>query len=248
MGDYIPSAPIDDEARKRNGNLPGMGGVFNYVNMNVYHYSANNPIKYVDPNGEWGENVHYGYTKNWAMRSICGFSEKAANILANANKDVDSGETDPVSGDQSWHFNTNNKELGSTVGRAINNVLRSFGINKSTTDTSQDSRVEHAEEQMAKAIKLFSSDKEAALKELGKGLHALQDIDAHSDKNVGVFGIGGTKASRWSHFGGPLGSVPLSGYTADRIKSNRSALDNTFKRTIEYIERFKKATGFDGEL
>jgi RHS repeat-associated protein len=26
MGDYIPGAPVNDEARKRNGNLPGMGG------------------------------------------------------------------------------------------------------------------------------------------------------------------------------------------------------------------------------
>jgi hypothetical protein len=51
MGEYIPSAPVDDEARKRNGNLPGQGGVFNYVNLHVYHYAGNNPVKYVDPNG-----------------------------------------------------------------------------------------------------------------------------------------------------------------------------------------------------
>jgi hypothetical protein len=51
MGDYIPSAPISDEARRRNGNLPGMGGVFNYVNLHAYHYAGNNPVKYVDPDG-----------------------------------------------------------------------------------------------------------------------------------------------------------------------------------------------------
>jgi RHS repeat-associated protein len=51
MGDYIPSAPVNEEARKRNGNLPGMGGVFNYVNMHVYHYAGNNPVKLIDPDG-----------------------------------------------------------------------------------------------------------------------------------------------------------------------------------------------------
>ena len=52
LGDYIPVAPTNDEAKRHNQNLPGMGGVFSSVNLNLYHYAANNPIKYVDPNGE----------------------------------------------------------------------------------------------------------------------------------------------------------------------------------------------------
>ena len=52
MGEYVPGAPVSDEARKRNGNLPGQGGVFNYVNLHVYHYAGNNPVKLVDPDGE----------------------------------------------------------------------------------------------------------------------------------------------------------------------------------------------------
>jgi hypothetical protein len=51
MGEYIPVAPISDEARRRNGSLPGMGGVFNLVNLHVYHYAGNNPVKYIDPDG-----------------------------------------------------------------------------------------------------------------------------------------------------------------------------------------------------
>jgi RHS repeat-associated protein len=31
--------------------LPGIGGVFNAVNMDVYHYAGNNPVKLVDPDG-----------------------------------------------------------------------------------------------------------------------------------------------------------------------------------------------------
>jgi RHS repeat-associated protein len=51
LGEYVPEAPVSEEARKRNGNMPGMGGVFNYVNLHVYHYAGNNPVKYTDPDG-----------------------------------------------------------------------------------------------------------------------------------------------------------------------------------------------------
>ena len=53
LNDYIPKAPIDDEAKKHNENLPGMGGVFNVVNLHVYHYAGNNPVKYTDPDGNF---------------------------------------------------------------------------------------------------------------------------------------------------------------------------------------------------
>ena len=52
MQDYIPVAPVNDEAKKQNQNLPGMGGVFNHVNLHAYHYAGNNPVKYTDPDGE----------------------------------------------------------------------------------------------------------------------------------------------------------------------------------------------------
>jgi RHS repeat-associated protein len=51
--EYIPEAPINDEAKKRNGSLPGQGGVFNLVNLHVYHYAGNNPVKYTDPDGKY---------------------------------------------------------------------------------------------------------------------------------------------------------------------------------------------------
>ena len=61
LGEYIPQAPVNDEAKKHNENLPGMGGVFNVVNLHVYHYAGYsqrsfelyNPIKYTDPDGKW---------------------------------------------------------------------------------------------------------------------------------------------------------------------------------------------------
>ena len=52
LGDYIPKAPTNEEAKKHNQNLPGMGGVFNHINGDLYAYAGNNPVKYTDPDGK----------------------------------------------------------------------------------------------------------------------------------------------------------------------------------------------------
>jgi RHS repeat-associated protein len=50
MGKYVP------KAGKGSGGLPGMGGVYNTVNLHAYHYAGNNPVKYVDPDGKQMDN------------------------------------------------------------------------------------------------------------------------------------------------------------------------------------------------
>ena len=45
LGDYIPTAGTDPS------RLAGMGGVYNTVNLHLYHYAGNNPVKYTDPTG-----------------------------------------------------------------------------------------------------------------------------------------------------------------------------------------------------
>ena len=41
-----------------------MGGIFNHINGNLYHYAGNNPIKYTDPDGRTNVYIIFTFGKN----------------------------------------------------------------------------------------------------------------------------------------------------------------------------------------
>ena len=92
LNDYIPKAPINDEAKKDNENLPGMGGVYNTVNLHVYHYAGNNPVKYTDPDGRASEAA--GYSGNYSGKEkspIQKIGDGFVNLIKNIGRGISDG-------------------------------------------------------------------------------------------------------------------------------------------------------------
>jgi hypothetical protein len=57
MGEYVP------QAGQGADGLPN-GGVYNHINLHAFHYSNNNPVKYVDPDGRTPDRGGKQYGKN----------------------------------------------------------------------------------------------------------------------------------------------------------------------------------------
>jgi RHS repeat-associated protein len=130
-GDYVPGAPVDDEARKRNQSLPGMGGVFNVVNLHLYHYAGNNPVKYTDPDGriidrvqvegvsdadfakakDMGNNIKNSDTEAGKRWRAVETSDKTVTIYV--NRDGNNDATPGTDEKETWGDNIRSALLGS---------------------------------------------------------------------------------------------------------------------------------------
>jgi RHS repeat-associated protein len=126
LGEYLPSAPLGDEEKKRNSNLPGQGGVFNYVNLHVYHYAGNNPVKYVDPDGRKSglvTNVKSvggaGHSGMWVER----YGDSAGYSFFEVNP-IDANAYDHYGGEPltKWMALLGGSSIGSSAGSLLSGV------------------------------------------------------------------------------------------------------------------------------
>ncbi len=217
--DYFGARYYDSSLGRFLSVDPAGPDPMNPMSWNRYAYCLNNPYKYVDPDGRWGKNVHYDET---LRRAQALFTKDDAKVIANACNGTDSiwGGISymPLIGKQGFHFNTGNGNWNSP----------------------DDTRKANAEKQLQKAIGMaFNGFYNDALKELGIGLHALQDIFAHNEEfqeDNGIF------------FYHDQLLLNLKPNLADDIKTQPKRLDDTKEETDRYFDRFNKAIASRGSL
>lgn len=140
-----------------------------------------------------GKNIHYGSeeyggTKEWAQE--VGFTEQQAETIAKADQNVDSlfyGKCPiPVIGDQSYHFNTNPDAPYGSAGDSRNQHADAHLANAiAYQNKANELSATEAEGFFAPVVNFVNNMRAAynenkAMQELGKGLHALQDVNAHT--------------------------------------------------------------------
>jgi RHS repeat-associated protein len=146
---------------------------------NRFAYVHNNPIRYKDPTGHSGNDIHFYDTKKWASSKEGGFSEKQAEIIATADKKIDSNLWTsylPIVGDQKRHFNTSKNGIDSRLVIAAKHLISAANLQKEANIFKELGKKNSAYNYFAEKYE------KKALETLGKGLHSLQDYYAH-DKN-----------------------------------------------------------------
>ncbi len=122
--------------------------------LNGYTYVMNNPLKYVDPTGEWGRDVHYDLT--YTLGLVAGLSESISRIIAHYDQDTDDNSyTSPGA------YSFKGKIKGAE------NYIKGVTNNYHFKDKSE----------AVKDLKQATQNKDAVA--FGTGLHSFQDTYSH---------------------------------------------------------------------
>jgi RHS repeat-associated protein len=142
--------------------LAGLGGVFNAVNMDVYHYAGNNPVKLVDPDGSMAFFWHFILTFSEAQKAGVGFWDSLK---------------------MAWHAMA--WDFGGTQSTTDEKMVNSHAMirQKITNEAGETVRPQQTIEEAAKGTEKFIQEKikEGTIRSTGEATHAV-DKPAESHK------------------------------------------------------------------
>lgn len=147
----------------------------------MYVLAQNQPTVLIDAVGKYGQDVHEGDSTRWAAdRTLIlirfnGYNARAAQIIGEANQGIDGllGPTGWALWGLDWHFDID------TLGGAMPSF---WGPG--------DTRHDRSQERIQEAVRMCANERGRefeAVRELGRGLHPLQDFYAHGNWRVWFF-------------------------------------------------------------
>ena len=103
MSRWISADPAMNTGEYFSNPDAGMGGIYNHVNFNLYHYAGNNPINYTDPDGRRSgipaalesQIVQRNTMANGNTTASCGLTNEAQRIMT-AQKTCSYGTTSEI--------------------------------------------------------------------------------------------------------------------------------------------------------
>ena len=213
-----------------------------------YVFCFDNPLRFIDQDGRWGEDIHYGDKKEkrgtlfW-MQEGGRFTPAEAEIIAKANHSIDfvvlGRSSIPIIGNQSYHFNSNGEnEIDSRQEKAEQHLEKAIDLKNKASDLREEANALREEGGSSNERKANSYEKRAlkkeksALKNLGYGLHPVQDPEAHNDEVV--------KGKRG--FKSHIGTTPKGEPKPDEANRRPDEVKEAKRRSLEYVDRYLDAT------
>jgi RHS repeat-associated protein len=206
LDEYLPVAPVSDEALRYNQNLPGMGGVFSPINLNLYAYAASNPLKYIDPSGA----VILGFDINYLMQGSAWEGDKLGNSV--------NGEKIRTSGCAVTSMASTISTLNHAVGNEERVTPKMLNENKENFDGSGIKWDKVAIDYGLKREAVYKNllDKIVSLMDSKEKYVVIAQVKYNADGNTHFLGVNGIKVIDRKIY---LSIAPSS--ESDLIKSNR---------------------------